>query len=220
MAIFGRVLRSAYSRLANEWYHFMAWFPLPSLSKWDGLSRLIAHTVQASLEKKGPGEKTSAGSPQRPLEHAGERWMRSQSQWLKDSAAPTSATADLLIVTFKTLNMSTHVKIEGSSITATTTTCPFIENARSGEALARNICEEICSHRHSLFTGLTEGLPIPIHYTALKKMGWGDDCCVKVFRILSTEGHEISPRQPSRKRLPRVPAAIGTQGEVADQNDS
>lgn len=177
------MLRKIKATIAAIWYKLLARFPLPAQNKWEGVTDLLAQIPLASLEEE-EGREAIEEALDGSLEKAGARWMWRRSEWLAGSAVPNSAASDLLVVAFKTLDMATRIKTNGNSIKATTYHCPFIERTRRGESVAKRICQGMCSEHHSLFKGLTHGLPIAMSYEAPRKMGWGDDHCIKEFRLL------------------------------------
>ncbi len=184
-----RLWRRLRTSVADAWYRTIVRFPMSSQDKWQGLNDLLVQLVHAGIQRDGMLPDGQDSSLPKALETAASRWMWRRSDWLANSAAQTSALDDLLTVTFKTLNMTTLLELNGTTLKATTFYCPFIENTRRGEPVARRICERMCSERHSLFKGLTQGLPLTVKYLSPRKMGWGDEHCVKVFRLLS-DGRE------------------------------
>ncbi|MBI2871582.1 MAG: hypothetical protein HYY00_00135 [Chloroflexi bacterium] len=171
--------------LARLWYRLMRHLPLPSENKWKGVGELLTFASQATLEADTFEGALHSGILDRALDQAGTRWMWRRSEWLAGSIAPAAAIADLMVYAFKTLDMPTTLRTNGSSFEAVTHRCPFVERAKT-DGMTRDICEAVCSHDRSLFHGFVQGFPVPVQYQATCKMGWGDPQCVKAFRVLAT----------------------------------
>lgn len=179
MRVIRLVARSVFARL---WYRALKKLPVPSETKWSGLTELLALVSSAGLELDGRGRARRLSAMQRIMDQVGKQWMSKRAGWVGDSAAPIPAVAELLTLAFKTLNIPTAVQAQPGSIRATTFRCPFVENADCSSS-ARKICHMVCSDTLSLFHGFGQGLPIPLGYYAPRKMGWGDPVCVKDFQL-------------------------------------
>lgn len=116
------------------------------------------------------------------MERTGDLWMWKRSDTLSGFVTSSSGVADVLALTFKTLDMQTILLRKSAKIRALTFHCPFVQRAKSAE-MARRTCELVCSEHQSLFHGLVKGLPSPVLYLAPRRMGWGDTHCVKEFLI-------------------------------------
>lgn len=175
-------LRGGFARL---WYRLLGLVPIPSESKWRGMEELLTLVSQATLEDESCEAGLQQNTLEKAMEQAGSNWMWKRSEWLVGSNAPASAVNDLVVNTFKTLDMPTSVHSDGSTIRAVTFRCPFVEKAKNSR-MARKTCQVMCSQHRSLFHGFVQGLPVPVRYLAPSKMGWGDSQCVKEFHILDT----------------------------------
>ncbi len=171
-------------------YKVLAVFPIPSESKWRGsveLSSLLMQTV-IKVQENSPYQE-SAGNNGQHIEWLGEHWMWRRAEWLGSQGPYAPAINTTLVSVFKTLDMPTKVNIRGSLITTVTTRCPFLEKARVN-GTAEATCETVCAEKHSLFRGVVKGLPFHAHYYAPYMMGYGDQACVKLFKIINTPAED------------------------------
>jgi hypothetical protein len=178
--------------LARMSYGMLRRVPMPAEYKWRGTEELFAATIQGVLRAMHQEGAVYAGTLSKLMEEVGATWMSGRSQWVQDSPVPVEAAAELLSMTFKTLDMVTSVRVAGVAVEAVTWRCPFVEQAPTPSA-AREACDHICGAHRSLFTGFAEALPAAMEYSASAKMGWGDAQCVKHF--------ELRPRARRRASL-------------------
>jgi predicted ArsR family transcriptional regulator len=165
-------------------YGMLRRVPLPAEYKWRGTEELFAASMQAMLRSMHEEGALYGGTFGKVMDEAGSAWMASRSRWVEESPAPLQASAELLSLSFKTLDMVTTVRSSGDAVEAVTWRCPFVEHARTHGA-AREACEHLCGAHRSLFTGFASALPVEVTYSAPSKMGWGDAQCVKRFAVVT-----------------------------------
>ena len=175
------------SVLAFLWFRAIGQMPVPSESKWRGLNQLLALVCESSLHVDGDLAAPYEPTVDHAMFYAGTKWMRTRAEWLQDSIAPTPAMTDLLLLAFKTLDMTTRVRREDDTIIATTFRCPLVEQATTMKT-ARRICQVTCSDGRSLFHGMVKGIPLAVAYRAPRKMGWGHPVCIKHFQLTVAAG--------------------------------
>lgn len=205
----GFTKRLAYSaaKYASAWakralYKTLAVFPIPSESKWRGtveLSALLLQTVVKMQQDNSSGESPIASGHH--LEWLGEHWMWRRAEFLGFQGPYAPAINSTLITVFKTLDMPTKIKVRGSLITMVTTRCPFLEKAKVN-GTAEATCEAVCAEKHSLFRGVANGLPFHVKYHAPYMMGYRDQACVKLLKIVNApaEGSTADSREREKPK--------------------
>ena len=171
--------------MARLWFWAVGHMPIPSENKWRGINELLAFICETSLQPADGPNAPFEPTVDQAMFYAGTKWMRTRAEWLQRSIAPTPALADLLLLAFKTLNMSTQVRREDDTIVATTFRCPLVEQANTKKT-ARRVCQVTCSDGRSLFHGMVKGIPLAMDYRAPRKMGWGHPVCIKHFQLAAT----------------------------------
>lgn len=180
-------------------YRLLDWLPLPAQDKWSRSLQLLRLQLrlfpQAANERLGSTE--SERMTKKALEETGRQLVTSRFNWSSPPAPDMELVRDTYTVLVKTLNLPSHINIAQEKVTITTFHCPFLEDARTMNEKAANVCERVCGQRRSLFKGTVEGFPFFMSYQAPLMMGHGDNICVKEIQLLKAPA---AIRRPGRRR--------------------
>ncbi|GEM_PF-6562123 len=194
-ALAGRAALRMAQWLRGVWHLTVATFPLPSESKWHGLVEMVALLLQTILKRTGTNPDASGDSLNRSLEELGSQWATRRIQWIRTAPPIVAEVRSTLVLAFKTLDMPTDFTVRGPVLKTVTTRCPFLEEALA-QGTAAQVCQVLCSEKHSFFRGIVTGLPFHVSYQAPAMMGDGAPACVKVFELVRPPKGEGSPSVP------------------------
>ncbi|MBI2867781.1 MAG: hypothetical protein HYX97_05550 [Chloroflexi bacterium] len=160
-------------------------FPVPAEMKWHQNLQFQSMFLQSCLEEMdaGWGRQAADEMMTRSLYLAGKRWMRTSGPFKTNVEPNVGALAEVLNMSFRSLDIVSKVVVEGKTVTITNSSCPLLRWAHEHNMEAERVCQSMCGNARSFFKGVSYSYPTYVTYRATHMMGKGHPVCKKSFAV-------------------------------------
>ena len=160
-------------------------FPVPAEMKWHQNLQYQSMFLQSCLEEMDEswGRQAADEMMARSLYLTGKRWMRTSGPFKTNVEPSVGALAEVLNLSFRSLDISSKVAVEGNTVTVTNSSCPMLRWAQEHNMEPERACQSLCGNTRSFFKGVSYSYPTYVSYRATHMMGKGHPSCKKSFVV-------------------------------------